>query len=120
VPPATQRVPTGNTTRLWSGGGRLLNDGDESNVKACNSRAHTHIHTNTKMKIIYLFTSLISGMYNTLRATQRKYKERVINCDHKSKGRSVKRDKKVKVKVNVKFSLCLTKYNAMRTYPLLN
>lgn len=72
-PPAMVSGPAGNTTQFWSGGGRLLNDGDESDVKACNSRTHTH---NTKIKIIYLFTSLISGIYNVSYPNQREKESR--------------------------------------------
>jgi allophanate hydrolase subunit 2 len=45
VPPAMVSGRASNTTRLGTGGGRLLNDGDESNVKACNSHARTHTQT---------------------------------------------------------------------------
>ena len=50
TPPAMVSGPAGNSTQFWSGGGRLLNDGDESDVKACNSRTHTHTHTTLRWK----------------------------------------------------------------------
>ena len=85
-PPAMVSGPAGNSTQFWSGGGRLLNDGDESDVKACNSRAHTHTHThNTKMKIIYLFTSLVSGMYSISQPGQEKKLGKELGCHIKKK-----------------------------------